>query len=78
MIGVILLVLASVCTAYAFIASVHVMKYISTYTVVLTYNLEPIYGVVWHFIIFGDNEKMSILFYVGALIIIYTVFLMVF
>ena len=40
-----LFVLASVCTAYAFIAATHVMKYLSPYTVVLTYNLEPIYGV---------------------------------
>ncbi|MGB1450445.1 MAG: DMT family transporter, partial [Marinirhabdus sp.] len=36
--------LASVCTAYAFIASVHVMKWISPYTVMLTTNLEPVYG----------------------------------
>ena len=38
-----LFVLASICTAYAFIASVYIMKYISPFTVVLTYNLEPVY-----------------------------------
>jgi drug/metabolite transporter (DMT)-like permease len=62
-----------VCTAYAFIAATHVMKYVSPYTVVLTYNLEPIYGILMALYLFGDNEKMSIPFYIGALIIIATV-----
>ncbi|MGK0387098.1 MAG: drug/metabolite transporter (DMT)-like permease, partial [Patiriisocius sp.] len=33
-----LFILASACTAYAFIASVHIMKWISPYTVMLTIN----------------------------------------
>ena len=66
-------VLASFCTAYAFIGGVHVMKYISPYTVVLTVNLEPVYGIILAFIIFGDNERMNPMFYVGALIILSTV-----
>ena len=68
-----LLILASVCTAYAFIAATHVMKYLSPYTVVLTYNLEPIYGILMALYLFGDNEVMSLPFYGGALIIICTV-----
>ena len=70
-----LFVLASICTAYAFIASVHVMKFISPFTVVLTYNLEPVYGIVLAFLIFPKTETMSPLFYVGALIILVTVLL---
>lgn len=70
-----LLILASVCTAYAFIASVHVMKLISPYTVVLTYNLEPIYGILIALILFPESEKMSTSFYYGALLIIATVVL---
>ena len=66
-------ILASFCTAYAFIAGVHVMKYISPYTVVLTVNLEPVYGIILAFIIFGESEHMNPLFYVGALIILTTV-----
>lgn len=42
-------ILASVCTAYAFIASVKVMKYLSAYTVMLTINLEPVYGIFSRF-----------------------------
>ena len=66
-------ILASFCTAYAFIGGVHVMKYISPYTVVLTVNLEPVYGIILAFVIFGENERMNPMFYVGALIILSTV-----
>lgn len=65
-----LFILASVCTAYAFIASVKIMKTISPYTVVLTYNLEPIYGIIMAIILFPEKEKMGVTFYYGALIII--------
>lgn len=68
-------ILASACTAYAFIASVHVMKWIKPYTVMLTINMEPIYGIILALIILGDTEHMSPQFYYGALIILATVVL---
>ncbi|WP_100609858.1 DMT family transporter [Confluentibacter lentus] len=70
-----LFILGSVCTAYAFIAAIYVMRHISPYTVVLTYNLEPIYGIIIAIILFPEKEKMSPNFYYGALIIIVTVLL---
>lgn len=70
-----LLLLSSVCTAYAFIASVKVMKFISPYTVMLTINLEPVYGIILALLIFKDKEKMSSEFYFGAIIILVTVIL---
>jgi drug/metabolite transporter (DMT)-like permease len=66
-------ILASVCTAYAFIAAVDIMKYISPFTVVLSYNLEPVYGIILALIIFGQSEVMSANFYYGAIIILTTV-----
>lgn len=66
-------ILASFCTAYAFIASVKVMKFLSPYTVMLTINLEPVYGILLAFIVFGESEQMQTLFYIGALIILATV-----
>ncbi len=68
-----LFILSSICTAYAFIESTRVMKYLSPYTVMLTINLEPIYGIILAVIIFEDKEKMSVEFYIGALIILTTV-----
>lgn len=68
-----LLILASACTAYAFIASIHVMKWISPYTVMLTINLEPVYGIILALLILGDSENMSPQFYIGTAIILITV-----
>jgi drug/metabolite transporter (DMT)-like permease len=70
-----LIILASICTAYAFIASVHVMKWISPYTLMLTTNMEPIYGILLALLILGDKEYMSPTFYLGAVIILITVVL---
>ncbi|KAF2326199.1 DMT family transporter [Flavobacterium nitrogenifigens] len=72
---VLLLVLASICTAYAFTASVKVMQRLTPYTVMLTTNLEPVYGIVLAYFILGGKEKMSVEFYIGAVIIIITVIL---
>lgn len=68
-----LAILASACTAYAFIASIHVMKWISPYTVMLTINMEPVYGIILALIVLGDSEKMGSQFYYGAIIILLTV-----
>jgi drug/metabolite transporter (DMT)-like permease len=70
-----LMILSSVCTAYAFIASTKVMKFLSPYTVMLTINLEPIYGVILAVLLFEEKEKMCIEFYIGALVILLTVVL---
>jgi drug/metabolite transporter (DMT)-like permease len=70
-----LFILASFCTAYAFIASVHVMKFLSPYTVMLTINMEPVYGIILALLVFNDKEKMNSAFYVGAAIILITVIL---
>jgi len=68
-----ILILASVCTAYAFIGSVDVMRHISPYTVILTYNLEPIYGIALALILFPETETMSTQFYYGAFLVLATV-----
>jgi len=62
-------ILATICTTYAFIASVHVMKYISPYTVVLSYNLEPVYGIALALYFFPEEEQMTYQFYLGTLVI---------
>jgi hypothetical protein len=70
---ILILVLASICTAYAYVASLHVMIWISPYTLMLTTNMEPIYGIILALLILGDDEYMSPQFYVGAFIILLTV-----
>lgn len=68
-----LFVLGSVCTAYAQIAAVKVMKTITPYTMMLTINLEPIYGIILALIVFSESERMDTSFYIGAAIILITV-----
>jgi len=67
--------LALVCTVYAYSDAVELMKRISAFTVSLTVNLEPVYGIIMALIIFGESEKMSSGFYFGTLIILLAVFL---
>jgi drug/metabolite transporter (DMT)-like permease len=70
-----LFILSSVCTAYAFIASTAIMKFLSPYTVMLTINLEPIYGIILAVLVYKEKETMSPNFYFGALIILLSVVL---
>ncbi|TXE16863.1 DMT family transporter [Psychroserpens burtonensis] len=66
-------ILASICTAYAFIGSVNVMRHLSPYTVILTYNLEPLYGIALALLLFPETEIMSTQFYYGAFLVLATV-----
>lgn len=68
-----LFLLASACTAYAFIESVRILQHLSPYTVSLTINLEPVYGILLAFFLLGTKEHMSTEFYVGAAVILATV-----
>ncbi|MFZ4436693.1 MAG: DMT family transporter [Flavobacterium psychrophilum] len=70
-----LLILSSVCTAYALITSVKIMKHLSAFTVMLSINLEPVYGIILAVLIFDEKEKMSTGFYVGAVIILVIILL---
>jgi len=70
-----ILILAIVCTAYPFIASIRLMKHVSPYTMVLSINMEPVYGIILAFFIFGNSEKMTGAFYMGTLIILATLFI---
>ena len=65
-----LTLLASLFTAYPMFESVNLMKYISPFTLILTVNLEPIYGIILAFFIFGESEKMSGVFYGASLVMI--------
>jgi drug/metabolite transporter (DMT)-like permease len=69
-----LLILGLVCTAFAFVIQVDVMRQLTAYVVALTINLEPIYGIILAFVFFGDSELMSTGFYLGTIMILLSVF----
>jgi drug/metabolite transporter (DMT)-like permease len=51
------------------------MKHLTPYTVMLTVNLEPVYGILLAVLLFKNSEKMNFEFYLGALLILSTVIL---
>jgi drug/metabolite transporter (DMT)-like permease len=43
--------------------------------VAISINLEPIYSIILALIIFGDEERMTPQFYIGAVIILGAIFI---
>ena len=60
-----LLILGTICTAYAFVVSVDVMKHLSPYSLMLSINMEPIYGILLASLFLNESKNMSYQFYVG-------------
>jgi drug/metabolite transporter (DMT)-like permease len=70
-----LLVLSLFCTVLAFNLSLEALHKISPFTVNLSYNLEPVYGILLAFVIYREDKELDKGFYYGIAIIIFTVFL---
>ena len=70
-----LIILGGLCTSFAFVVSVEVMKFLSPFNVIMAVNLEPVYSILLALVLFGESENMNFSFYVGAIVIIGTVFL---
>lgn len=68
-----LLILGGVCTVYAFSVSVELMKRLSVFSINLTINLEPVYGIILAVLVLGESEKMTPQFYLGTGIILVSV-----
>ena len=66
-------ILAIVCTAYAFVVSIAVMRHLTPFSLMLAINMEPVYGIILGVLIFGSDEKMGLTFYIGTLLILFSV-----
>ena len=64
-----LLALAWFCSVIAFQFSSNALKRLSAFTVNLTFNLEPVYGILLAFLVYKENELLSKWFYIGFTII---------
>jgi drug/metabolite transporter (DMT)-like permease len=67
--------IAWICTSYAFNISIKVMQHLSPFTVMLIINLEPVYGILLSLAILGEEELMSVRFYIGFLMVLGTILL---
>lgn len=69
-----LIILALVCTTLALVLNLRALKHISAFASSLTYNLEPVYGIILAIVILQENKELSPTFYLGVLIILASVF----
>jgi drug/metabolite transporter (DMT)-like permease len=70
-----LLFLSLVCTVLAIRLSLNALREVSPFTVNMTYNLEPVYGILLAFLIYGENRLLGPGFYAGMSIVALSVLL---
>jgi drug/metabolite transporter (DMT)-like permease len=70
-----LLILAWACTVLAFNLSMSALQKISAFTVNLSYNLEPVYGIILAFLLFREDKYLSKGFYIGFVLILLSIVL---
>ncbi|WP_419195297.1 DMT family transporter [Novipirellula herctigrandis] len=61
-----LVILAVVCTVYAYSQYVELLKRMSVFTINFANNLEPVYGMLMGALLFADYRSLGVGFYVGA------------
>lgn len=69
-----LLVLALLCTTFAYALALRALYHLSAFTANLTINLEPVYGIALAWVILNDQQELGPYFYIGVLIIMLVVF----
>lgn len=70
-----LLVLSWFCSVLAFRLTANALQHLSAFTVNLTFNLEPLYGIILAFMLFRENKNLNHWFYTGLSIIVFSVVL---
>jgi drug/metabolite transporter (DMT)-like permease len=70
-----LLILSWLCTVLAFNLSMSALQRISAFTVNLSYNLEPVYGILLAFLLFREDKYLNVGFYVGFCLILLSIIL---
>ena len=72
--GIWLIILAVLCTNIAFSLEIESLKKMSAFTSSIILNLEPVYGIFVAIFLFKENEMLNQWFYIGASIVIISVF----
>lgn len=70
-----LFILSLFCTIGMCILQIQALRKISAFTVNLSYNLEPIYSIILAMIIFHEGKELTLIFYIGLILILVSVFL---
>jgi len=70
-----LLLLAAVCTVLPFILWLRTLHHINAFGTQLALNMEPVYAIILAALLFSEHQELTPTFYLGAVIILATVFL---
>lgn len=65
-----LLFLAVICTFGAYLWLIRLLRHLTTYTVNLSINFEPVYGILMAAVLFAEYQTLTPLFYLGSLTIL--------
>ncbi len=63
----------TICTALMYLLQLQVLKRLSAFTVMLSYNLEPVYSIILAMLIFSENNELNYAFYIGIAFIVFSV-----
>lgn len=69
-----LIILAIVCTTFAYNLALNALRYIPTFNYVLAFNMEAIYGVILATFILGENKNVDWRSLLGASLVLGSVF----
>lgn len=65
-----LLFLGLLCTSFAFLVTVELLKRLGAFTVSLSINMEPVYTIILAIVLLGENKIVGTQFYIGSTIIV--------
>jgi drug/metabolite transporter (DMT)-like permease len=66
-----LLVLAWVCTVFAYAVHIQLLRHLSAYSSNLAFNFEPVYGILMAALVFGEHRQVHPGFFVGMAAIVF-------
>ena len=64
-----LIILALLCTTFAYILALRSLKYLSAFASNLVVNLEPVYGILLAIFILKEHKELSLHFYIGGVVL---------
>ncbi len=65
-----LIVLAILCTNIAYVLSIKALHHLTAYATNLTFNLEPVYGIILAIFFLHEDKTLNVQFYIGSAIVL--------
>jgi drug/metabolite transporter (DMT)-like permease len=66
-----LLMLAWICTVFAYVAHLRLLRHLSAYSSNLAFNFEPVYGILMAALVFGEHRQVHPGFFAGMAAILF-------